>query len=60
MRNIRLLDCTLRDGAYINGADFGESAIHGIIKKLCEETSTIRMHFYFIIIIYTQIWIGFS
>ena len=36
MRNIRLLDCTLRDGAYINGADFGESAIHGIIKKLCE------------------------
>ena len=33
---VKLLDCTLRDGAYINNSDFGESAIHGIIKKLCE------------------------
>ena len=33
-RKIALLDCTLRDGAYINGARFGTSAIKGIIKKL--------------------------
>lgn len=34
MNNIKLLDCTLRDGAYIVNADFGESAMKGIIKKL--------------------------
>lgn len=33
---IKLLDCTLRDGAYIVDAKFGESAIKGIIKKLQE------------------------
>ena len=31
---IRLLDCTLRDGAYITGGDFGEPVIRGIISKL--------------------------
>lgn len=31
---IKLLDCTLRDGAYINGSDFGTPVIKGIIKKL--------------------------
>ena len=31
---IRLLDCTLRDGAYITGGDFGEPVIRGIINKL--------------------------
>lgn len=31
---IQLLDCTLRDGAYINGADFGKETITGIIKRL--------------------------
>lgn len=31
--NIRLLDCTLRDGAYIVDAKFGSPAITGIIKK---------------------------
>lgn len=31
--NIKLLDCTLRDGAYINGSIFGAPCIQGIIKK---------------------------
>ena len=31
---IRLLDCTLRDGSYINGSKFGVPVIKGIIKKL--------------------------
>lgn len=33
-KNIELLDCTLRDGAYIVNAKFGDSAIKGIMKKL--------------------------
>ena len=33
-RNIQLLDCTLRDGAYIVNAKFGTPAIKGIIKKM--------------------------
>lgn len=33
-KNIQLLDCTLRDGAYIVNADFGTPAIKGIIKKM--------------------------
>lgn len=32
--NVRILDCTLRDGAYIVDAKFGEPAIKGIINKL--------------------------
>ena len=32
--SIRLLDCTLRDGAYINQAVFGKPAMRGIISKL--------------------------
>lgn len=31
---IRLLDCTLRDGAYITNGDFGEPVIRGMISKL--------------------------
>jgi len=31
---IKLLDCTLRDGAYINGANFGYETIRGIIKRM--------------------------
>lgn len=31
---IKLLDCTLRDGAYITDSRFGEAAMRGIIKKL--------------------------
>ena len=34
MRQIKLLDCTLRDGAYIVDSIFGDSSIKGIIKKL--------------------------
>ena len=33
-RNIQLLDCTLRDGAYIVDACFGTPAIKGMIKRL--------------------------
>lgn len=40
-KKIALLDCTLRDGAYINGAHFGTSAIKGIIKKLQEARTDI-------------------
>ena len=31
---IKLLDCTLRDGAYINNAEFCKPAMRGIISKL--------------------------
>lgn len=34
--NIQLLDCTLRDGAYITNGDFGVPVIVGIIKKLSD------------------------
>lgn len=33
-KKVKLLDCTLRDGAYINGSHFGMPAIKGIIKKM--------------------------
>lgn len=33
---IKVLDCTLRDGAYITDSFFGDVAIRGIIKKLQE------------------------
>lgn len=33
---IQLLDCTLRDGAYIVDSMFGEPALRGILKKLNE------------------------
>ena len=36
MSKIKLLDCTLRDGAYIVDSMFGEAAIKGIINKLQE------------------------
>lgn len=35
-KRIQLLDCTLRDGSYINGFHFGAPAIKGIIKKMQE------------------------
>ena len=34
MGKIKLLDCTLRDGAYIVNSQFGDPVIKGIIKKL--------------------------
>lgn len=33
---IKLLDCTLRNGAYIVDAKFGVPAIKGIMKKMRE------------------------
>ena len=36
MNNIKLLDCTLRDGGYINNWEFGFRVIKDIIKKLTE------------------------
>lgn len=36
MNNISILDCTLRDGGYINDWRFGRKAIAGIIEKLNE------------------------
>lgn len=34
MDRISILDCTLRDGGYVNDFQFGEQAIHNIICKL--------------------------
>ncbi len=34
MGNINLLDCTLRDGGYVNDWHFGEKAIRNITKKM--------------------------
>ena len=36
MSNSKLLDCTLRDGGYINNWEFGYYTIKDIIKKLVE------------------------
>lgn len=34
MKEIQLLDCTLRDGGHLNEGKFGESVIKYIIQKL--------------------------
>ncbi len=36
MNNISILDCTLRDGGYITGWDFGEEAIKSIASNLID------------------------
>lgn len=36
MTNIRLLDCTLRDGGYINDWNFGYHTIRSVIRQLVE------------------------
>ena len=36
MANVQILDCTLRDGGYINNFQFGDSAITDIVQKLGE------------------------
>lgn len=36
MSEIKLLDCTLRDGGYINDWNFGEYTIRDILSKLIE------------------------
>ena len=35
MKNISVLDCTLRDGGYVNDWSFGENVIEDILHKLC-------------------------
>ena len=40
-KNIELLDCTLRDGAYINGSLFGRNTIRGIIRRLVDAKAEI-------------------
>ncbi|EOJ0286813.1 aldolase catalytic domain-containing protein [Campylobacter jejuni] len=34
MNHLKILDCTLRDGGYINNWDFGENVIKDVIEKL--------------------------
>ena len=36
MNNIKILDCTLRDGGFINDWDFGHYAIYNIVNRLIE------------------------
>ena len=36
MRKVNLLDCTLRDGGYVNNWQFGEECIKGVIAKLSQ------------------------
>jgi 4-hydroxy 2-oxovalerate aldolase len=36
MSNIKILDCTLRDGGYVNNFQFGKNAITKIIRQLTE------------------------
>lgn len=36
MELVKVLDCTLRDGGYINNWEFGKSAIEGILYNLAE------------------------
>lgn len=35
-KSIEVLDCTLRDGAYINKSGFGTNTIRGILKRLAD------------------------
>ena len=36
MRKVNLLDCTLRDGGYVNDWQFGEEGIKGIVARLSQ------------------------
>ena len=36
MKRVNILDCTLRDGAYLIDSQFGNTAIKGIIEGLTE------------------------
>lgn len=35
MENVSILDCTLRDGGYVNDWSFGENIIEDMLQKLC-------------------------
>lgn len=39
MEKVTLLDCTLRDGGYVNDWQFGEEAIKGAAVKLAKNRS---------------------
>lgn len=41
MSNIKLLDCTLRDGGYINNWNFGEEEIRDILFNLAKSGTDI-------------------
>lgn len=41
MKNIQLLDCTLRDGGHVNNAEFGEANIRKIITALFKTNTDI-------------------
>ena len=46
-KHIKMLDCTLRDGGYINAWNFGENNIKGIINKLISSnTDVIEIGYY--------------
>ena len=34
MKNIKLLDCTLRDGGYVNDWEFGRATVEKVLQKL--------------------------
>jgi len=34
MKNVKLLDCTLRDGGYINDWNFGHDVLSGVFERL--------------------------
>lgn len=47
MSYAKILDCTLRDGAYLIDKRFGDNAIHGIIKGLMKaKTDFIEIGFF--------------
>ena len=47
MSNIKLVDCTLRDGGYINNWNFGFETIKEIVKKLVSsKIDAIEMGFF--------------
>ena len=48
--SIKLLDCTLRDGGYINNWDFGFQVICNVIRKMVEAEVNIRRIKLFLII----------
>ena len=46
MRNLYLLDCTLRDGGYVNDWEFGTGSIKSIFSRLdCAGIDTIEVGF---------------
>ena len=46
MRKIQLLDCTLRDGGYVNDWEFGHNYLINIYERLLEsETDIIELGF---------------